>query len=215
MQDEQNDRATPRAMMAAPESPESGVVIVDPEIRAAFAQILRQQAQSDADAKARHNALVEVVENKRRDDDKRFSVIESALFGSNPPPAPPKDGGAAPAPIVRQVSEHGGEVAQLAGSLIRVESKTDQALVLVTELAKKKGVALDVANPETPEPSRFEKFKAWLYSPESRVFALRLGTLAAAMYLSYQAYMKDHAPPVAAQPAASSTHASNGGTVSP
>jgi hypothetical protein len=56
----------------------------------------------------------------------RVGVIEKHVFGSDPPPPPAE-------PIIRQVSEHDGDIATATGRILAVESKVDQ-------LTKKLGV---------------------------------------------------------------------------
>jgi hypothetical protein len=191
---------------------------MDPELREMLAEVLRQQAEARDEQRVAAETTKSALRDLRLEMHRRLGALETAVFGgSTPPPAAP---GAPPlVALPRQVSEHGEKVSEESGQRIRLEAKVDSMGILVTELAKRKGVALSVADPDTPPPSTLERLKAWIFSGESRKTAVQIGILAAAAYSAFQMQRIEHRPlpPPAAivQPAAPSTHATNGGIVTP
>lgn len=99
---------------------------MDDELRKAFATLSAQMSDISRDTHALHmgqrETLVEV-----RHLGTRVHRLERQVFGSDPPPA------AGAEPLSRQVSEHDGDIAHLAGRVLGVEAKVDKLTEMQTQ----------------------------------------------------------------------------------
>lgn len=120
---------------------------MDDDLRNAFATLSAQISVVATDLRANTSLTADLtrsvadVRTEQKAQAGRIGVIEKAVFGSDPPPAPAAE------PMVRQLSEHDGDIATLAGQIIAANAKLDAlakkpdtaAVVLseVREMAKK------------------------------------------------------------------------------
>jgi hypothetical protein len=98
---------------------------VDDDLRNAFATLSAQISTVNTDLRANTALTAELtrsvadVRAEQHAQAGRIGVIEKHVFGSDPPPPPAEE------PIVKQVSEHDGDIATVTGRVLAVESKVD------------------------------------------------------------------------------------------
>ena len=97
---------------------------MEDDLRNAFATLSAQISTVNTDLRANTALTAELtrsvadVRTEQRSQAGRIGVIEKHVFGSDPPPSPQE-------PIVKQVSEHDGDIATVTGRVLAVESKVD------------------------------------------------------------------------------------------
>lgn len=119
---------------------------MDDDLRNAFATISAQISVVATDLRANTsltadlNRQVGQVAAEQKQLTGRVGVIEKAVFGSEPPPAPPAR------PMAESVNEHSSEIAQLAGQVIaarselaEVKQQNEEQLQLTREIVKALG----------------------------------------------------------------------------
>lgn len=96
---------------------------MDDDLRNAFATLSAQISTVNTDLRANTALTAELtrgvaeVRTEQKVQAGRIGVIEKAVFGSEPPPAPPAE------PLTRQVTEHDGDIAQLSGQIIAARAE--------------------------------------------------------------------------------------------
>lgn len=119
---------------------------MDDDLRNAFATISAQISVVATDLRANTsltadlNRQVGQVAAEQKQLTGRVGVIEKAVFGSEPPPAPPAR------PMAESIGEHDGEIAQLAGQVVaartelaEVKKQNEEQLQLTREIVKALG----------------------------------------------------------------------------
>lgn len=146
---------------------------MDAELRDAIAGLSAQLSNVSADARAAAEVAREVRSAQTRLDarvdafGRRLGRLEKHAFGSDPPPDPGT-------PLVRQVSEHSGELAELAGQV--VSTRSELAELRAINLAQSKALGL-----ARPDESVTRKASAFLFSREGAKAIVAVLTAIAAL----------------------------------
>ncbi len=91
---------------------------MDDELRKHFADLMATMEGVASDARAAASTSRETAATVRKLDS-RVIVLEKHVFGSDPPPPPTR-------PMAESLTEHDGDIAQLAGQLIAVRAELSE-----------------------------------------------------------------------------------------